>query len=163
MTLDVRTAGGFLAFLTLDVRTASGFSAFRSRVCERHRAYPAPGPSWGPLRTLVLPVCCPLGAILGTTPGSHELAPPMMEYLGGKIVVLSPPARFFSSDPPCTRTRLQRSSELHAYVESSRHWAGELGMGRTGSSLDGSFPPQGGGRTPRRVDPHVGEKRSGPW
>ena len=36
-------------------------------------------------------------------------------------------------------------------------------MGRTGSSLEGSFPPQGGGRTPRQLDPHIGEKRGGSW
>ena len=35
-------------------------------------------------------------------------------------------------------------------------------MGRTGDSLDGAFPPQGGGRSPRRVDPQVGSKTERP-
>ena len=35
-------------------------------------------------------------------------------------------------------------------------------MGRTASSLDGRFPPQGGGRSPRRVDPMVGRKTEWP-
>ena len=35
-------------------------------------------------------------------------------------------------------------------------------MGRTGSSLDDEFPPQGGGRSPRRVDPMVGRKTGWP-
>ena len=35
-------------------------------------------------------------------------------------------------------------------------------MGRTGGSLDCAFPPQGGGRSPRRVDPLVGSKTERP-
>ena len=35
-------------------------------------------------------------------------------------------------------------------------------MGRTGGSLDRTFPPQGGGRSPRRVDPLVGSKAGRP-
>ena len=47
-----------------------------------------------------------------------------------------PSGRFLPWDPPCTPSGLQRSSALHVCVVSSRHWAGELGMGRTGSSVD---------------------------
>ena len=35
-------------------------------------------------------------------------------------------------------------------------------MGRTGGSLDCAFPPQGGGRSRRRVDPLVGSKTERP-
>ena len=35
-------------------------------------------------------------------------------------------------------------------------------MGRTGGSLDYAFPPQGGGRSPRRVDLLVGSKAGRP-
>ena len=35
-------------------------------------------------------------------------------------------------------------------------------MGRTGSSLDGRFPPQGGGSSPRQVDPMDGRKTERP-
>ena len=73
-----------------------------------------------------------------------------------------PSARPLFSDPLATPWGWQRSSELHAYVVSLRRWAGELGMGRTGSSLDNRFPPQGGGRSPRRVNPFVGRKTERP-
>ena len=70
----------------------------------------------------------------------------------------------FRRHPCCTQRlfNLQRSSELHVYVFSSRHWAGELGIGRTGRSLDGTFPPQGGGSSPRQVDPMGGRKTERP-
>ena len=35
-------------------------------------------------------------------------------------------------------------------------------MGKTGGSLECAFPPQGGGRSPRRVDPLVGSKTERP-
>ena len=35
-------------------------------------------------------------------------------------------------------------------------------MGRTGSSLVGRFPPQGGGSSPRQVDPMDGRKTERP-
>ena len=109
------------------------------------------GPSWGHLRSVLGPYSAffglpsgLLGVVLGPSwPSRHQLPHRTSETYVHDTHPNHVPERNHipirhQGVAPCYAAKcldnLRRSSDLHVDVVSSRHWAGELGMGRTGSS-----------------------------